>query len=87
MKSTLILALTTACFVVSCGTTHVVSVTDYHTKKPVEGAAVVSRNGSSYSSPNYTDADGIAPIPSLPVPVKTIEVKKTGYKTTTVKPQ
>ncbi len=87
MNTKLILALALASLAVSCETTNVVAVTDYHTKKAVQGASVVSRNGSTYSSANYTDANGIATIPSLPVPIKTLEVKKAGYKTTTVTPR
>lgn len=69
----------------SCTTTSAfVEVKNSRTGAPIGGAAVVSVNGTTRSSPNYTDAKGLAPLPALPVPVREINVTKSGYTTATI---
>lgn len=62
-----------------------INVINYKTKDPVRSASITAVNGNYSSEPVYTDSDGNATAPTLPMGAKHLVIKKSGYSTQTVK--
>ena len=80
MRTILTACSVVACFMLSSCGGNQVQVVNATTKYPVSGAAVYGKTQGVLTAPYYTDANGFAP-----QPVGThIEVRRSGYVTTTV---
>lgn len=77
-------ALTIVSALSSCVTTDL-QVVNQKTKAPVPSASIVAVNGNYSSSAVYTDANGYAVAPTLPMGAKELVIKKSGYQSKTVK--